>query len=75
MVLVSPGENQYEPYLYVNPYPFVEKMLKEQLFIGQWHTFGWSGIKVKWKELQNMIVREISDNIYELFLIARRNFE
>ena len=73
---ISPGESQYEtPYLYVNPYPFVEKMLKEQLFIGQWHTSGWSGIKVEWKELQDMSVREISDNIYELFLIARRNFE
>ena len=72
---ISPGESQYEtPYLYVNPYPFVEKMLKEQLFIGQWHTSGWSGIKVEWKELQNKTVREISDDIYDLFLIAQLNF-
>jgi len=47
---IFPGENQYEtPYLYVNPNPFVEKMLKEKLFKGQWNTFGWSGIKVEWK--------------------------
>ncbi|MGA8738605.1 MAG: hypothetical protein WB501_06210, partial [Nitrososphaeraceae archaeon] len=73
---ISPGENQYEiPYLYINPYPFDEKMLEQQLFIGQWHTSGWNGIKVEWKELQNKTVREISDSIYELFLIAQCNFE
>ena len=71
---ISPGENQYEtPYLYVNPYPFDEKMLEQQLFIGQWHTSGWNGIKVEWKELQNKTVQEISDNIYDLFLIAQLN--
>lgn len=50
-------------------------MLEQQLFIGQWHTSGWNGIKVEWKELQNKTVREISDSIYELFLIAQCNFE
>jgi hypothetical protein len=46
-----PGDDDSEsPYLYVNPYPFDEKMGDESLAIGKWHTTGWNGIKVEWKE-------------------------
>ena len=72
----SPGGELYEsPYLYVNPYPFNEKMSNETLFTGRWHTVGWKGIKVEWKDFQNKLEQQISGEIYDLFLIAQRNFQ
>jgi hypothetical protein len=48
---ISPGDNDSEsPYLYVNPYPFNEKMVDQSLTISRWHATGWNGIKVEWKE-------------------------
>jgi hypothetical protein len=73
---ISPGDDQYEsPYLYVNPYPFNEMMVNEPLFIGRWHTVGWKGIKVEWKDLEKKPEQQISGDIYDLFLIAQRNFQ
>jgi hypothetical protein len=73
---ISPGHDQYKsPYLYVNPYPFEEKMLKQPLDMGIWHTAGWSRIKVEWKDLEYRPEQEISKVIFDLFLIAKRNFE
>lgn len=73
---ISPGENKYEsPYLYVNPYPFKETMINESLISGNWHTVAWKGIKVEWKDLENKTEKQISGEIYDLFLIARRNFQ
>ena len=73
---ISPGDNKYElPYLYVNPYPFNEKMINETLFTGRWHTVGWKGIKVEWKDFQNKLEQQISGEIYDLYLIAQRNFQ
>ena len=73
---ISPGDDQYEsPYLYVNPYPFREKMIGNILNIGIWHTGKWNGIKVEWKDLENKTEQEISMGIYDLFLIAERNFK
>jgi len=73
---ISPGGNKYElPYLYVNPYPFNEEMINETLFTGRWHTGGWKGIKVEWKGFQNKLEQQISGEIYDLFLIAQRNFQ
>lgn len=73
---ISPGHDQYQsPYLYVNPYPFNEKMIEETLFTGKWHTAGWKGIKVEWKYLENKLEEEIATIIYDLFLVARRNFQ
>ena len=44
----SPGGELYEsPYLYVNPYPFNEKLFDESVSPGTWHTDGWKGIKVE----------------------------
>ena len=73
---ISPGQDQFEsPYLYVNPYPFNEIMVKEPLFIGRWHTVGWKGIKVEWNDLEKKLEQQISGEIYDLFLIAQRNFQ
>jgi hypothetical protein len=73
---ISPGDGQYEsPYLYVNPYPFNEMMVNESLFTGRWHTVGWKGIKVEWKDLEKKPEQQISDEIYDLFLVAQRNFQ
>ncbi len=74
---ISPGEGQDElPYLYVNPYPFREDMVEQTLPTGVWQTAGsWSGIKVEWEALENSIEKEIANKIYELFLIAQRNFQ
>jgi hypothetical protein len=72
---ISPGDNDYEsPYLCVNPYPFDEKMDDQSFAIGKWLTTGWSGIKVEWKELEDKIEQEITSTIYDLFLVAVRNF-
>jgi hypothetical protein len=38
------------------------------------HTTGWNGIKVEWNELEDKIEQEISSTIYDLFLVAKRNF-
>ena len=73
---ISPGDVQYEsPYLYVNPYPFNEMMVNVSLFTGRWHTVGWKGIKVEWKDLEKKPEQQISGEIYDLFLIAQRNFQ
>jgi hypothetical protein len=72
---ISPGDDDSEsPYLYVNPYSFDEKMVDQSLAIGKWHTTGWNGIKVDWNELEDKIEQEISSTIYDLFLVAKRNF-
>jgi hypothetical protein len=73
---ISPGDDQYEsPYLYVNPYPFNEMIVNESLSTGRWHTVRWKGIKLEWKDLENKPEKQISDEIYGLFLVARRNFQ
>ena len=62
---ISPGDGDYEsPNLYVN----------QSFAIGKWLTTGWSGIKVEWKELADKIEQEITSTIYDLFLVAKRNF-
>ena len=73
---ISPGQDQFEsPYLYVNPYPFNEMMVNEPLFTGRWHTVGWKGIIVEWKDLEKKPEQQISGEIYDVFLIAQRNFQ
>lgn len=73
---ISPGEDKNEsPYLYINPYPFKEMMINESLVSGIWHTAGWKGIKLEWKDLEIKTEKQISDEIYDLFLIAQRNFQ
>jgi hypothetical protein len=72
---VSPGDESYElPYLYVNPYPFREDIVHQPLPIGKWHTAGWNGVKVEWDMLENKKEQDISSEIYNLYLVAMRNF-
>jgi hypothetical protein len=72
---VSPGDDNYEsPYLYVNPYPFSEDIVHQPLPIGKWHTGGWNGIKVEWNEFDIKKEHDVSSDIYNLYLVAMRNF-
>lgn len=73
---ISPGDEKYlEPYLYMNPYPFNSKVLENNLPIGNWHTSSWEGIKVEREDLGKYPQQEANDLLYQLFLIAKKNFE
>ena len=73
---ISPGDDQYkDPYLYINPYPFNPKVTQYNLPIGKWHTSSWKGIKVDRDDLANYSQSEVSDLLFQLFLIAKKNFE
>ena len=72
---ISPGDEQNSsPYLYMNPWPFEEKITKESLPIGIWNTDGWNGIKVEWDELVQLTPKEAARKITELFLIVKKLF-
>jgi len=73
---ISPGDEQYsEPYLYMNPYPFNKNIVNENLPIGKWHTSGWNGIKVELKEFLKMPLEDAAQKIFNLFQVAKKNFE
>ena len=72
---ISPGDEQYsKPYLYMNPWPFEDRIIKESLPIGMWHTDGWKGIKVEWDELVQLTSKDAAEKLTELFFIARKSF-
>ncbi len=72
---ISPGDEQNSnPYLYMNPWPFNEKITNESLPIGKWNTDGWNGIKVKWNELEQLSPKDAARKITELFLIVKKSF-
>jgi hypothetical protein len=72
---ISPGDEDYKtPYLYVNPYPFVDEITEQVLPVGIWHTTRWKGIKVEWKDLEKNQDIEISNQIHDLFQLSLRNF-
>ena len=72
---ISPGDEQNShPYLYMNPWPFEEKITKESLPIGIWNTDGWNGIKVEWSELVQFAPKDVAEKITELFSIAKKSF-
>ena len=73
---ISPGDVDYSfPYLYMNPWPFNEKVTGYSLPIGKWHDSGWKGIKVEWNELIRFKPKDASEKISDLFNIAKKNFE
>lgn len=73
---ISPGDEQYaEPYLYMNPWPFNKDIINEPLSIGKWHTSGWNGIKVEWKEMLKLPPQVAADKIMEIFETAKKNFK
>lgn len=72
---ISPGDEQHViPYFYMIPSPFDEKILNQKLPIGIWHTTVWKGMMVELKDLLAYSDHGIEE-IKELFLIAKRNFE
>jgi len=72
---ISPGDETYSfPYLYMNPWPFSEKITENSLSIGKWHTTQWNGIKVEWDELMQFTPKESAEKLCELFFIARKSF-
>ena len=72
---ISPGDEQNSnPYLYMNPWPFNEKITNESLPIGKWNTDGWNGIKVEWGEFKQLSPKDAARKITELFLIVKKSF-
>ena len=72
---ISPRDENYSsPYLYMNPWPFNEKIIDESLPIGKWHTNSWKGIKVEWDELTQHTSKDAAEKLTELFFIARKSF-
>ncbi len=73
---ISPGDEQYsEPYLYMNPYPFNDKVLEQNLPLGKWNTKGWKGVKIEWSELLKYTPTNASEKLSKIFEIVKRNFE
>lgn len=73
---ISPGDETYSfPYLYMNPWPFDKKIVKESPPIGVWHTEGWNGIKVEWDDLVQLTAKDAAEKISELFSIAKKSFQ
>jgi hypothetical protein len=73
---ISPGdENNSEPYLYMNPYPFNYKVLEQSLPLGKWHTEGWKGVKIEWSELLKYTPTNASEKLSKVFEIVKRNFD
>lgn len=73
---ITPGDEQYdEPYLYMNPWPFNEKIIEKPLPIGKWHTDTWSGIKVELNDLLTKSPIDAAENLHQLFEISKVGFE
>ena len=72
---ISPGDEHHsEPYLYMNPYPFNEKILEQKLPLGDWNTEGWKGVKIEWKDMLKYPSQNISSKLHEIFEIVKTNF-
>lgn len=73
---ISPGDEQFAtPYAYVTPYPFNDKITQSKLPIGQWNTTNWYGIKVEFSDLEKLDTVDAANKLYDLFKIAKTNFE
>lgn len=72
---ISPSDENYPfPYLYMNPWPFNQEIIKNALPIGIWHTNEWKGIKVEWDELAQLTPKDAAEKLTELFFIVRKSF-
>ena len=72
---ISPGdENNSEPYLYMNPYPFNKKVLEKDLPLGKWNTEGWNGVKIEWKDLLKYTPQNAANKLHKVFEIVKINF-
>ena len=72
---ISPGdETNTEPYLYMNPYPFNDKVLEEKLPLGNWNTEGWKGVKIEWKDILKYPPPSAASKLHEVFETVVVNF-
>ena len=72
---ISPGdEHSSEPYLYMNPYPFNDKVLEQKLPLGIWNTEGWKGVKVEWNDILKYPSQNASSKLHEIFEVVKTNF-
>jgi len=72
---LSPGDEQYsEPYMYMNPWPFNEKLKALDLPIGKWHTEGWNGVKIEWSEIVKYTSTDAVEKIFKVFEILKKDF-
>jgi hypothetical protein len=72
---ISPGDEHYsEPYMYINPYPFNESVTTHELPIGTWHTSGWQGVKIEWKDILKYPPTNAVNKLHEVFEVVKRNF-
>jgi len=72
---ISPGDEQYsEPYLYMNPFPFNEKLTSAVLPFGEWHTSQWKGAKIELKDLLKHTPIIAANKLHEIFKIVKTNF-
>jgi hypothetical protein len=73
---ISPGdETSSEPYLYMNPYPFHDKVLEQKLPLGTWNTEGWKGVKIELKDLLKYPSENAANKLHEVFLVVKTNFD
>ena len=63
----------------MNPYPFNEKITKNQLPSGRWHTSGWNGIKIELEDILKNSSEDAAaaaaDTLYRVFKVAKKNFD
>jgi hypothetical protein len=72
---ISPGdESSSEPYLYMNPYPFNEKVLEQKLPLGIWNTDGWKGVKIELKDLLKYPPQNAASKLHDIFDVVKMNF-
>lgn len=73
---ISPGdENNSEPYLYMNPYPFNDTVIEKKLPLGNWNTEGWKGVKIEWKDLLKYPPQNAATKLHEVFETVKMNFQ
>jgi hypothetical protein len=73
---ISPGDDTHpESYLYMNPYPFNDKVLQQKLPIGEWNTKDWKGLKIQYDALTKYASHEAAKKLYNVFKIVKTNFD
>ena len=72
---ISPGDkDNANPYLYMNPYPFNEKLIENKIPLGTWNLHGSKGMKIELKELLNYSPENAADKLNEAFAVVKKNF-
>ena len=73
---ISPGDkDNAEPYLYMNPYPFNEKVTENKIPLGTWNLSGSKGVIVKLNDLLKYSPENATEKLHETFEIVKKNFD